>query len=145
MPPLFRRGQQQSSTQCVHTGGKRLDPHASRPQGLGMRRLLLIGVLLAIPQGCTARRVPAPIKGEPVCADFELGAARTKFKGALKWPVMVTVLDGSTTVSERLVLGKRKASDEGGKLVVEDDDETHRWNRFGWREFRAGTDGSSGG
>ena len=97
-----------------------------------MSRLLFptaIGLCITVFASCSARRVAAPIDGEPVCPNFEVGAARTKFKGALKFPVKVTVLDGSSVVSERIVLGKRSKSDAPAKVVVEDSDETYtiRW------------------
>jgi len=74
---------------------------------------------------CTSARVTATLDGEPVCADFEVGTTKTKLKGALKRPVKVTVLDGKTTVSERVVLGKRKKDDTAGVLVVQDENETY--------------------
>ncbi|MSP24354.1 MAG: hypothetical protein EXR75_04165 [Myxococcales bacterium] len=74
---------------------------------------------------CTSARVSAPIEGEPVCADFVLGASQSAFKGALKQPVKITVLDGKSVVSERVVLGKRSASEPSSILVVEDDDESY--------------------
>ncbi len=87
--------------------------------------LPVAGLCVVVFSACSASRVAAPIEGEPVCANFEVGAAHTKFKGALKFPVKVTVLDGSSVVSERIVLGKRKAEDPPAKLVVEDTDETY--------------------
>ncbi|MBM4360703.1 MAG: hypothetical protein FJ096_21560 [Deltaproteobacteria bacterium] len=89
-----------------------------------MRKLFLLAALL-VGAGCTSARVTAKIDGEPVCADFELGATRTKLKGALKRPVKVTVLDGKTVLSERVVLGKRAASDPASVLVVQDESETY--------------------
>jgi hypothetical protein len=80
---------------------------------------------LALCWGCTSARTTATIDGEPLCADFELGAARTPFKGALKNPVKVTVLDGKTVVSERVVLGKRHDSDPNAIVVVQDTNETY--------------------
>ncbi len=85
----------------------------------------LIVFTFAAAAACTAARVSAPIDGEPVCADFLLGASKAPFKGALKRPVKVTVLDGSSVVSERVVLGKRIADEPSSLLVVEDDDEKY--------------------
>ena len=80
---------------------------------------------LALLAGCTSARVTATLEGEPVCVDFELGAAQTKLKGALQYPVKITVLDGKTTVSERIALGKRTAADPASVLVVQDENETY--------------------
>jgi hypothetical protein len=82
-------------------------------------------VLFAALAGCTSARVTATIEGEPVCYDFELGSARTQFKGALRKPVKITVLSGKTQISERVDLGKRSPSDKPGVLVVQDANETY--------------------
>lgn len=81
--------------------------------------------MVLVSSGCTSARVTARIDGEPVCQDFELGAAKTKLKGALKRPVKVTVLDGKTVLSERVVLGRRLSSDPASVLVVQDESETY--------------------
>jgi hypothetical protein len=91
---------------------------------LAVRKLFILTVLFAC-AGCTSARVTAKVEGEPLCLDFELGAARTKLKGALKRPVKVTVLDGKTVVSERVMLGKRAATDPASVLVVQDENETY--------------------
>ncbi len=87
-------------------------------------RAPLLAALLVL-GACTSARVTATVEGEPVCADFELGAARTPFKGALRKPVKITVLDGKTQISERVELGKRTAADKPGVLVVQDANETY--------------------
>lgn len=83
--------------------------------------LMALGLVVA----CTSARVTATLDGEPVCSDFEVGAAKSKLKGALRRPVKVTVLDGKTTVSERIVLGKRSEGDLASVLVVQDENETY--------------------
>src|SRR5689334_18656465 len=85
------------------------------------RRLLLVFALCS----CTSARVTATVEGEPVCADLDVGAAHTRFKGALRQPVKITVLDGRTQISERVDLGERDAADKGGVLVVQDSNATY--------------------
>ncbi|RLB49027.1 MAG: hypothetical protein DRI90_24890 [Deltaproteobacteria bacterium] len=79
--------------------------------------------------GCTSPSVTGVIEGEPVCPDFAVGASGTMMKGSLRMPVQAAILDGSTVRWERLLLGRRLASDGASKFVVEDDDETYkvRW------------------
>ena len=89
-----------------------------------MRSVLLLSAVVLL-LGCTSARVTATLDGEPVCPDFELRGTHSKRKGALKHPVKVTVLDGKTTVSERVALGKRNASDPASVLVVQDENETY--------------------
>ncbi len=89
-----------------------------------MRAPLLLIALVAL--GCTSARVTATIDGEPVCPDFELGASHTKFKGALRHPVKISVYDGKTMLSERVALGKRSDSDKPGVLVVQDANDTYK-------------------
>ena len=86
-------------------------------------------LLLALAPGCTNPSVAGEIKGEPVCPDFELGAARTKMKGSLKKPVQISVLEDDEVRWERVLLGKRTAEDADPKFVVEDGNETYniRW------------------
>ena len=89
-----------------------------------MRKPVLLAAL-GLLAACSSQRVTAPVTGEPVCADFELGAARTPFKGALEFPVKVAIYEGDDVVTERLILGKRKASDKSSKLVVTEEDEQY--------------------
>lgn len=58
-----------------------------------------------------------------MCPDFALGSSAT-LKGALRRPVKITVLDGKTVISERVVLGKRLATDPASLLIVQDENET---------------------
>jgi hypothetical protein len=88
-------------------------------------RLVALFAALGLTVACTSARVTATLDGEPVCADFEVGAAKAPLKGALRKPVKVTVLDGKTTVSERIVLGKRTPNDAASVLVVQDENETY--------------------
>jgi hypothetical protein len=85
--------------------------------------------LFALAAGCTNPSVAGEIKGEPVCPDFELGAARTKMKGSLRKPVQISVIEDDEVRWERVLLGKRTAADADPKFVVEDGNETYtiRW------------------
>ena len=90
-------------------------------------RALLVGsvVVFLLALGCTANKIPAPVDGEPLCPDFELGASHTKMKGGLRKPIRVTVLDGHDPVSTRVLLGRRTADDAPAKLSIENRNETY--------------------
>lgn len=89
-----------------------------------MKRLLLVAAAV-LATSCTAQKVTAPVEDEPICSDFELGAAQTKHKGGLRKPVRVRILDGSSVESMRVLLGRRTADDQTAKLSIPDDDETY--------------------
>jgi hypothetical protein len=57
--------------------------------------------------GCAGPPIPGDVKGEPTCRDFELGATREKMQGGLRFPVQVTVKEGSSVQAKALVLGLR--------------------------------------
>jgi hypothetical protein len=90
-------------------------------------RALLVTVLVipALVLGCTAKKEAAPVDGEPVCPDFDIGASQTKMKGGLRKPIRVTVLDDGDPVSTRILLGRRTTDDAPAKLSVEDDDKIY--------------------
>ena len=99
--------------------------HSLRRAGPWWLAAALLGLATA---SCTAKNVIGTVEGEPVCADFKLGPD-TLMKGSLKKPVRVSIMDGDDVVWERVLLGKRAASDAASKFVVEDNDEeyTVRW------------------
>jgi hypothetical protein len=82
---------------------------------------LLSLVLSALAVGCAGPPIPAPIQGEPVCADFELGAARTKMAGSLRLPVRLRILDGETVMMRTILNGKRSAGDAPARSFIPDD------------------------
>ena len=65
-----------------------------------------------------------PIEGEPVCPDFEVGAAHTKMTGGLRFPVQVTIKDGNNVVFKTTLLGRRLEKDAATRVLVTDDDAT---------------------
>lgn len=92
-------------------------------------RPIHLALLLTLASACTSPSVAGDVQGEPVCPDFELGAARTKMKGSLEKPVKISVVEDDEVRWERVLLGKRTPADADPKFVVEDDDETYtiRW------------------
>jgi hypothetical protein len=71
------------------------------------------------------------VTGEPVCSDYEVGAVRTKMQGSLRFPVMLTVLDGSTTVMRTMILGRRSEKEPVRRILLADSDEeyTVQWSQ----------------
>ena len=74
---------------------------------------------------CAGPPVPSEIAGEPVCSDYEVGAVRTKMQGSLRFPVMLTVLDGSTVVLKSMILGRRNEKDPVRRILIADSDEEY--------------------
>ena len=110
-----------------------LRPILLSPQRLSplLLRPLLVGIglcALALPS-CASPSVTGEVKGEPVCADFQLGGADGLMKGSLRRPVQLSVMDGDDVRWQRVLLGRRHESDPVSKFVVEDDDGTYaiRW------------------
>jgi hypothetical protein len=64
--------------------------------------------------------VPSTITGEPICADYSIGAGGEKLRGALRFPVRVTILDGKKAIMKVLVFGKRHESDSNPRVVLPD-------------------------
>jgi hypothetical protein len=84
-------------------------------------------ILLAA-SGCAGPPVPSDIAGEPVCSDYEVGAVRTKMQGSLRFPVMITIMDGSTLVMKTMVLGRRSEKDPVKRILLIDSDEEYTVN-----------------
>jgi hypothetical protein len=77
-------------------------------------------VVFSLVLGCTAQKVSAPVEGEPLCPDFDIGASHAHMKGGLRKPIKVTVLDDGDPVSDRVLLGRRNADDAPARLSVKD-------------------------
>ena len=65
-----------------------------------------------------------PVDGEPICPDFQVGAAQTKMAGGLRHPVQLTIKDGSNVVFKTTILGRRSDRDPVARVLVPDDDAT---------------------
>jgi hypothetical protein len=87
--------------------------------------LIALALALAPSAGCAGPPVPAPIKGEPVCPDYEIGATKTKMQGSLRYPVMLTILDGSTVMNTTMILGRRTEKDPPVRTLLSDSDEEY--------------------
>jgi hypothetical protein len=70
--------------------------------------------------GCSGPPVPSSITGEPVCADYSIGAGGVKLRGGLRFPVRVTIVDDDDPVAKVLVFGKHAESDPNPRLVLPD-------------------------
>jgi hypothetical protein len=77
--------------------------------------------LVALAVGCAGPPIPAPIEGEPVCPDVEIGSAHTKMQGGLLYPVRLRILDGKNLMMKLVMPGKRQASDPGAHSLIPDD------------------------
>lgn len=75
--------------------------------------------------GCSGPPVTTPISGEPVCPDYELGATRTKMQGGLRYPVMLTIRDGSTTILKSMILGRRSEQDQPTRILLTDSNDKY--------------------
>ena len=96
-----------------------------------LRRLALSAAALIALAACAGPPAPSDVTGEPVCSDYEVGAVRTKMQGSLRFPVMLTVLDGSTTVMRTMILGRRSEKEPVRRILLADSDEeyTVQWSQ----------------
>src|SRR6187549_2837406 len=67
---------------------------------------------------CAGPPITSPIDGEPVCPDFETGAAHTKMVGSLRHPVHLTIKSGSTVVFKTTVSGLRTDKDVATRVLL---------------------------
>ncbi len=65
-----------------------------------------------------------PVEGEPICPDFEVGAAKTKMVGGLRFPVQLTIKDGNNVVFKAAIFGRRTEKDSPTRVLVPDDNAT---------------------
>lgn len=75
----------------------------------------------ALATGCAGPPIPAPIEGEPVCADIEIGAAHAKMIGGLTHPVRLRILDGKDVMMKMILSGKRAPADPAAHTLLPDD------------------------
>ncbi|WP_437291281.1 hypothetical protein [Sorangium sp. So ce406] len=85
----------------------------------GARALVLLSLCTA---ACGGPPSPSPIEGEPVCADFEIGATRAPMRGSLRFPVTLTVLEGADPITRTTITGRRSSDDPATRILLADDD-----------------------
>jgi hypothetical protein len=88
---------------------------------------MLAAGLAALPAAvaaCAGPPMVTPIDGEPVCPDFEVGAAHSKMTGGMRFPVQVTLKDGSNVLFKGIISGRREEKDAGTRILLSDDDAT---------------------
>ena len=80
---------------------------------------------------CAGPPITAPIDGDPVCTDFEAGAAHTKMYGSLRFPVQLAIKKGDTPVFKTTILGRRTEKELPPRVLLADDDEkfTVEWGQ----------------
>jgi hypothetical protein len=61
--------------------------------------------LVGLAVGCAGPPMASPIEGETVCPDFELGQARLRMRGALRYPVQLVVRDDGDVVAKTVLVG----------------------------------------
>ncbi len=76
--------------------------------------------------GCSGPPVTSSITGEPLCADYSIGAGSVKLRGALRFPVRVTIYDGKNPVTKILVFGKHAESNPNPRVVLPDDNAEYK-------------------
>ncbi|WP_437971419.1 hypothetical protein WMF04_19875 [Sorangium sp. So ce260] len=86
---------------------------------LGARALAL---LLLSSAACGGPPTPSPIEGEPICADFEVGATRAPMRGSLRFPVTLTVRDGKDPITRTTLTGRRSKDDPASRILLGDED-----------------------
>ncbi len=71
---------------------------------------------------CAGTPIPAPIEGEPVCPDIDIGTAHaTKMIGGLTYPVRLRILDGKNVMMKMILSGKRLPGDPSSHTLLPDD------------------------
>ena len=61
--------------------------------------------LCSLALACAGPPMASPIEGETVCPDFELGQARLRMRGALRYPVQLVVKDDGDVVAKTVLVG----------------------------------------
>jgi hypothetical protein len=91
--------------------------------GIALTSLALLSLvaLAALTGGCAGPPIPAPIEGEPVCSDIEIGAAHAKMVGGLTHPVRLRILDGKNVMMKMIISGKRAPADPSSHTLLPDD------------------------
>lgn len=94
------------------------------------RRPVVAPALAALPfalalAACAGPPLITPIEGEPICPDVELGGGRTKMIGGLRFPVQITIKEGSSVKFEKKLVGLRSSKDLASRVLLPDDDATY--------------------
>jgi len=76
--------------------------------------------------GCSGPPIPSTIKGEPICADYSIGASGDKLRGGLRYPVRMTILDDDDPVSKVFIYGKRTEDGPSPKTSLPDKDAEYK-------------------
>jgi hypothetical protein len=71
---------------------------------------------------CSGPPVPSPLTGEPICADFEVGATKTRLEGGLKNPVRLMITEGKSVLMKTTILGLRTPTSTPTHLILPNDD-----------------------
>ncbi len=75
----------------------------------------------ALATGCAGPPIPAPIEGELVCPDIEIGAAHSKMIGGLTHPIRLRILEGKNVMMKMILSGKRLPADPSAHTLLPDD------------------------
>ncbi|WP_437650559.1 hypothetical protein [Sorangium sp. So ce362] len=86
---------------------------------LGARALAL---LFLSSVACGGPPTPSPIEGEPICPDFEIGAARAPMRGSLRFPIALTVREGKEPITRTTLTGRRSKDDPANRILLGDED-----------------------
>lgn len=84
----------------------------------------LISALPLALTACAGPPITSPIDDEPVCPDFEVGSSHTKMFGSLRFPVQLSIKNGSTVAFKTTLHGLRTKADLASRVLLADDNET---------------------
>jgi len=77
-------------------------------------------LVVAAAGGCTGSTVPWTFEGEPVCADFKVGASAETAHGGLKKPLRASFKDGKDVIARVVIYGLRTKGDVATPLLLPD-------------------------
>jgi hypothetical protein len=86
---------------------------------------LVLPLAFASFAACAGPAITTPIEGEPLCPDFQVGAAHTKMNGGLRFPVHLIIKNGSNVVFKTTLLGRRSDKDVAARVILADDNESY--------------------
>lgn len=93
-------------------------------RSLAIAAPIVLGIGAAI-AACAGPPMTSAIEDEPVCPDFEIGAAHTKMAGGLRYPVQLVIKSGSNVVFKTTIVGRRTDKDPAARFLLADDNETY--------------------
>ena len=89
--------------------------------GLALSSLALLALAASV-VACAGTPIPAPIEGEPVCPDIDIGTSHAnKMIGGLTYPVRLRILDGKNVMMKMIISGKRLPGDAPSHTLLPDD------------------------